>query len=96
MRRRRRRGSARMIAAGLGGLGLLGLLVTMAIMASMSAEQAETSVKVKHHAEEQVEHIQEQLDLRGRQAERMMEQMDGDASEADEPTTAPAKDDDGE
>ncbi|MFP3937250.1 MAG: hypothetical protein ACLFVW_02830 [Phycisphaerae bacterium] len=88
MRSRFRSGSARLVGALFGGLGLIGLLIAIALMANMAAEQADTSIKTRQQAEEDIEQIQEQLDTKGREAERMMSDFERRPRD-DDTTTAP-------
>jgi len=54
------------------GFGLLSLVVVMAIMLTMTKQSAETSLKAKRHAEEQIDEIQDALDAKGRQIDDAM------------------------
>ncbi|MGC9453735.1 MAG: hypothetical protein ACP5HU_02625 [Phycisphaerae bacterium] len=93
MRSRFRRGSARLVAALFGGAGLIGLLIAIAIMSNMAAEQADTSLRTREKAEEDIEQIQEQLDIQGQRAEEIMDEMDGRRPGREDTTTAPEKED---
>ncbi|MFW6065393.1 MAG: hypothetical protein ACOC9S_01105 [Planctomycetota bacterium] len=88
MRSRFRSGSARLVGALFGGLGLIGLLIAIALMANMAAEQADTSIKTRQQAEEDIEQIQQQLDTKGRETERMMSDFERRPRD-DDTTTAP-------